>query len=232
MPRANHHYAHAPSLCHTPPLSSVSNIMVPLLAGIFQDCAQFRVTVSNNDSILFGSLPQLHYISIELPGYVDTSSERTTLLYTTSLSYPDIMYQPIPNVHSGITPLQAEPGTEDISGWKTTRVIFPLENGVTTQGNIGFLGFHGSQVIPVDTLRLTPIGHEKAAVYLQPRLCHYLAPDPRTECPDRGELDGGVTRGVPPHGAMRMRGANPDRDGMLREEARAREKKLRGKFVW
>jgi len=81
-------------------------------------------------------------------------------------------------------------------------------------------------------LRLTPIGHEKAAVYLQPRLCRYLATNPRMECADLGGLDGGVTRGISPHGTIRLRGADPDRDRMLREEARAREKKLRGNFIW
>ena len=91
---------------------------------------------------------------------------------------------------------------------------------------------NGSQFSAVDTLRLTPIGHEKAAVYLQPRLCRYLATNPQLECADLGGLDGGATRGTPPHGAVRLRGADPDRDRVLREEARAREKRLRGKFVW
>ncbi|KAF8417908.1 hypothetical protein BGX38DRAFT_1147534, partial [Terfezia claveryi] len=98
----------------------------------------------------------------------------------------------------------------DLEQWS----LIPIQN----------ISLNGSQLNAVDTLRLTPIGHEKAAVYLQPRLCRYLAKNPRMECADLGELDGGVTRGIPPHGA------DPDRDRMLREEARARENKLRGKF--
>jgi len=89
-----------------------------------------------------------------------------------------------------------------------------------------------SQLNAIDTLRLTPIGHEKAAVYLQPRLCRYLATNPQMECADLGELDGGAIKGTSLHGTVRLRGVDPERDRMLREEARAREKKLRGKFVW
>ena len=92
-------------------------------------------------------------ISIELStaGYADTSTTRTALLYTTSLNHPNPIYQPIPIVHPGATPLQVVTGTEDISGWKTTRVIFPLANGISN-GNIGFLGFHVdpyTHVLPV-----------------------------------------------------------------------------------
>ncbi|RPB27659.1 hypothetical protein L211DRAFT_563571 [Terfezia boudieri ATCC MYA-4762] len=94
------------------------------------------------------------------------------------------------------------------------------------------MSLNGSQLNAVDTFRLTPIGHEKAAVYLQPRLCRYLATNPRMECADLGEVDGGVTRGIPTHGTVRLRGTDPHRDRMLREGARVRENKLRGKFVW
>ena len=95
-------------------------------------------------------------ISIELPaaGYVDAFTTRTALLYTTSLNHPNPIYQPITNVNPGTTPLQAVTGTGDISGWKTTRVIFPLANGISNQGNIGFLGFHVdpyTHVLPIST---------------------------------------------------------------------------------
>jgi len=132
--------------------------MVPLYPGTFKYCVQFRVTESNKVPMTASYLDLCHNstaISIELStaGYADTSTTRTALLYTTSLNHPNPIYQPIPNAHAGTTPLQVA-GTEDISGWKTTRVIFPLANGITNQGNIGFLGFHVdpyTHVLPVST---------------------------------------------------------------------------------
>lgn len=93
-------------------------------------------------------------ISIELSatGYADASTAEVALLYATSLNHPNPIYQPIPNAYPGTTPLQAVTGAEGTSGWKTTRVIFPLANGISNQGNIGFLGFHidpYTHVLPV-----------------------------------------------------------------------------------
>ena len=82
-----------------------------------------------------------------------------------------------------------------------------------------------------DLLSLTPAGHEKAAAYLKPRLCRYLARNPRQECPDYGELEIGGIGWVTSEG-VRIKGPSPKRQWGRMEEAKARERKLRGSFTW
>lgn len=91
---------------------------------------------------------------------------------------------------------------------------------------------NGSQIDRFEKWKLTPIGHEKAAIYMRSRLCRYLATNLRTECGQALQgLDSGVTRGVSP-GAVRKRGPSPNGQRWRQQEADAREQKLRGSFVW
>ncbi|KAF8432609.1 hypothetical protein BGX38DRAFT_1331640 [Terfezia claveryi] len=114
--------------------SSVLTIIVPLYPASYLELCHNSTTIS---------------IGLSAAGYADTSTTRIALLYTTSLNHPNPIYQPILNVHPGTTPLA---GTEDISGWKTTRVIFPLANEISNRHNIGILGFYVdpyTHVLPV-----------------------------------------------------------------------------------
>ena len=77
----------------------------------------------------------------------------------------------------------------------------------------------------IEAWRLTAMGHTRAAAYLEPRLCRYLALDPRLDCPNEGEgeIGSGMGYGAP---------FNPDRARIEKEERTLKEKRLKGSFVW
>lgn len=112
----------------------------------------------------------------------------------------------------------------DTSSWMSNKL-----NDIELRPKQYVLG--GNQSHLVDVLSLTPVGHEKATAYLKPRVCRYLARNPRQECPDYGELEVGGLRWVT-NGDLRTKGPSPERQWRQMEQQKARESKLRGSFIW